>query len=238
MERLFIFAYLIERTALDELALDEALGATGEAWPLVAQLIRRGSFEMLGAYTERARLEPSDTTVVDPLTTLYTRPLFDAVLAKEIERASRTGDPISLILFDVDHLSRINETHGHGVGDRILERLGITLRKYFRRHDWVARYGDDSIAVLLIRTEPDVAADLAERVRRTVEERLELTDHRGDPTVAVTLSAAVLNLTIAAGDVVDPDRLLGDAEAVLLRAKQSGRNQIARVDSYVPYSSS
>ena len=105
MERLFTFAYLTERTALDELAVDDTLGATSEPWPLVAQLVRRASFDLLGAYTERAQLEPSGAAITDRLTTLYTRPMFQAVLAKELERAGRFGYDVSLILFDVDRLS-------------------------------------------------------------------------------------------------------------------------------------
>jgi len=104
MERLFTFAYLTERTALDELALSEAIGATSEAWPLVAQLVRRASFDLLAAYAERAQLEPSNAAIIDKLTTLHTRPMLDAVLAKEVERAGRFGYAISLILFDVDRL--------------------------------------------------------------------------------------------------------------------------------------
>jgi len=75
------------------------------------------------AYVERTQLEPRGAAIIDKLTTLYTRALFDAVLAKEVERAARFGHPISLILFDVDHLSEINQEHGYGVGDKILERL-------------------------------------------------------------------------------------------------------------------
>src|SRR5581483_1713649 len=116
MERLFTFAYLIERTIADELALSETLGATSEPWPLVAQLVRRGSFDLLAAYVERAMMEPAETAVIDRLTTLHTRALLDAVLAKELERAGRFGYTISLILFDVDHLSAINQEHGYGVG--------------------------------------------------------------------------------------------------------------------------
>ena len=232
MERLFTFAYFTERTALDALAVDEALGATTESWPLVARLVRRASFDLLGAYTERAQLEPSDAAIVDRLTTLYTRLMFEAVLAKELERAGRFGYPISLILFDVDRLSEINREHGYGVGDKILERLGITLRTYFRQHDWVARHSADAIAVLLTRTEPDDAADLAERVRKTVEERLELKDHRDDRTLMVTLSAAVVNVEVAAGDVIDPARLMADAEAAVERAKRQGRNRVERVDRW------
>ena len=232
MERLFTFAYLTERTVVDELAVDETFGATSEPWPLVAQLVRRGSFDLLAAYTELAQLEPSDTAIVDRLTTLYTRPMFQAVLEKELERAGRFGYDVSLILFDVDRLSEINKEHGYGVGDKILERLGITLRTYFRQHDWVARHSEDSIVVLLTRTDSDNAAELAERVRKTVEERLEFKDHRDDRTVAVTLSAAVVNLKVAVGDVIDPERLMADAEAAVEGAKQDGRNRVRRIDGY------
>jgi len=231
-ERLFTFSYLMERTVLDELALSDTIGATSEAWPLVAQLVRRASFDLLAAYTERPQLEPSGAAITDRLTTLHTRVMFEAVLAKELERAGRFGSALSVILFDVDHLSDINKEHGYGVGDKILERLGITLRTYFRQHDWVARYSEDSIVVLLTQTEPDNAAGLAERVRRTVEERLELKDHRDDRTVTVTVSGAVINASIGVGDVIDPERLLADAEAAVERAKASGRNRIERVDAY------
>ena len=232
-ERLFTFAYLTERTALDELALSETIGATSEPWPVVAQLVRRASFDLLAAYTERALLEPSETAVIDKLTTLHTRPFFDAVLATEVERAGRFGYPISLILFDVDRLSAINQEHGYGVGDRILERMGILIRQYFRHHDWVARHSEDSFAVLLTRTDAEHASGLAERVRATVEERLGFTDHRTDRPVTVTLSAAVINVVrVAVGDVIDPERLLADAETAVERAKRHGRNRVERVDGY------
>ena len=232
MERLFTFAYLTERTALDELALNDTIGATSEPWPLVAQLVRRASFDLLAAYAERAQMEPSETAITDKLTTLHTRPLFDAVLAKEVERAGRYGYAVSLILFDVDHLSAINQEHGYGVGDKILERLGILIRQYFRQHDWVARHAEDSIAVLLSRTDAEHANSLAERVRSTVAERLGFTDHRSDIVVPVTLSAAVINVQVSVGDVIDAARLLADAEATVERAKRLGRNRVERLDGY------
>jgi diguanylate cyclase (GGDEF)-like protein len=232
IERLFTLAYLTERTVLDELALDEAIGATSEPWPLVAQLVRRASFDLLAAYTERAQLEPSETAIVDRLTTLYTKPVFDAVLAKEVERAGRFGYPISLILFDVDRLSAINQEHGYGVGDKVLERLGILIRQYFRQYEWVARHSEDSIAVLLTRTDADHASALAERVRATVEERLGSTHPRTDRPVPVTISAAVINVDVAVSDIIDPERLTADAEAAVERAKRLGRNRVERVDGY------
>ena len=232
VERLFTFTYLMERTVLDELALSEAFGATSEPWPVVAQLVRRASFDVLAAYTERGQLEPTDAAITDKLTTLNTRPMLDAVLAKEVERAGRYGFAISLILFDVDQLSAINKKHGYGVGDRILERLGILIRTYFRQHDWVARHSEDSIAVLLTRTDADHAQDLAERVRSTVEERLGFTDHRTEAAVVVTVTAAVVSVQMSVGDVLDPERLLAEAEAAVERAKRSGRNRVEMIESH------
>jgi len=229
IDRLFTFAYLVERTAVDELALDEQIGATSEPWPVVAQLVRRASFDVLAAYSEWAHAEPTGGTIVDKLTTLYTRSLFEAVLAKEVERAGRYGHSLSLILFDVDRLSAINQEHGYGVGDKILERLGILIRTYFRQNDWVARHGEDSIAVLLSRTDHDQAADLAEQARVTIEERLAFTDHRTDRPVTVTVSAAVVNADAPHGDSIDPVRLMADAEAAVARAKRKGRNRVERI---------
>lgn len=235
IEQLFTFVYLVERTALDELALTESIGATTEPWPLVAQLVRRASFDLLAAYAARAQAESSEAAITDKLTTCYTRPMFEAVLAKELERAGRFGNAVSLILFDVDRLSAINQEFGYGVGDKILERLGILIRQYFRQHDWVARHSEDSIAVLLTRTEPDASADLAEQLRATVAERLEFTDHRTDRPVRVTVSAAIVNVNVAVGDTIDPERLLADAEAAIDRSKQLGRNRVERVDGYSGY---
>jgi diguanylate cyclase (GGDEF)-like protein len=232
IERLFTFAYLTERTMLDDLALSDRFGATSESWPLVAQLVRRGSFDLLAAYVDRTQVGPGSAAITDKLTTLYSRPLFDAVLAKEVERAARFGFPISLILFDVDHLSAINQKHGYGVGDKILERLGILIRNYFRQHDWVARHSEDSIAVLLTRTDADDASELAERVRSTVEKRLGSVDHLTENPVAVTVTAAIVNLMIDVRDVIDTERLMTDAEGALERAKRQGRNRVERVDGY------
>lgn len=237
IEQLFTFAYLIERTALDELALSDAIGATAEPWPLTAQLVRRASFDLLAAYTVRAQFEPSEAAITDKLTTLYTRPLFDAALAKEVERAGRFGQQLSLILFDVDRLSDINQQFGYGVGDKILERLGILARTYFRQYDWVARHAEDSIAVLLLRTHAEDAAELAEALRATVENRLEFTDHRTDTLVKVTVSAAIVSLDVKVGDFIDPERLTADAEAALERAKQAGRNRVERAGGYSGYAS-
>jgi GGDEF domain-containing protein len=133
MARRFTFVYLTERAALDELAVEESIGATSELWPLAAQLVRRASFDVLAGYAERVQLKPGGATTTDQLTTLLSRAVLELVLAREVERAGRFGYAFSLILFDVDHLAEINKTYGYGVGDRILERLGILIRGFFRQ---------------------------------------------------------------------------------------------------------
>jgi diguanylate cyclase (GGDEF)-like protein len=230
MVRLFAFAYLIERAALDDIALGDAIGATTEPWPLVAQLVRRASFELLAAIAEHARQNPASAATVDALTTLYRRPILDAVLAKEIERARRFGHPVSLILFDVDRLSTINADHGYSVGDKVLERLGILIRGFFRQHDWVARHSDDAIAVLLTHTDPEHATKLAEAVRGMVEERLTFIDHRTNRPVHVTLSGSIVHLRLTTADLIDTDRLIAASEAAVGRAKRQGRNRVERID--------
>lgn len=229
-DRLFAFAYLTERTAVDELALSDSLGATSEVWPIVAQMVRGASFDVLAAYMERAHLEPAGSAVIDRLTTLYSRVVFDAVLAKEVDRAGRFGQSFSIILFDVDRLSAINQDFGYGVGDKVLERLGILMRTYFRQHDWVARHSEDTMVILLTHTSADRAIELAERVRHTVESRLWFTDHRTERQVPVTVSAAVVNVPVSSGDVIDPERLLAIGEAAIERAKSQGRNRVETVD--------
>lgn len=223
-ERFFAFTYLIERTALDELALDEAMGATTEPWPLAAQLVRRASFNLLAAYAERTQQEPGDTSIVDRLTTLYTRPVLEAVLVKELERACRLGYPLALMIFDIDRLGDINQEYGYGVGDRILERLGILVRTYFRELDWVARYREDAIVVVLPHTRPRDAGELGERLRASVEERLGFRDHRNNRRVRVTVSVGLLTLAVEPGDPTNVERVFADLEDALLRAKQGGRN--------------
>ncbi len=234
VDRLYTFAYLIERTALDELALSDEFGAASDAWPQVEQMTRRATFDVLASYSERAQKEPTGAgatpPLIDRLTTLYSRQMLDAVLENEVERATRVGYPMSLILFDIDRLSGINEEHGYGVGDRILERVGILISKYFRQQDWMARWTGGAFAVLITHTDPNDVATLAERVRHTVEQRLGFIDHRNDQPVVVTLSVAVLNLEIAVGDRLVTDFVRSEAERLLAVAKSNGRNRVERAD--------
>jgi diguanylate cyclase (GGDEF)-like protein/excisionase family DNA binding protein len=225
MERLFTFVYLMERTVLDELALDRVIGATSEPWPMVGQIIRRASFDLMAAYCERAQ-DAAGPTISDKLTTLYSRAMMDIVLSTEVQRAERFSFPIAFAVFDVDKLSELNQSYGYGVGDRLLERLGILIRKFFRQHDWVFRHGEDSIAVLLCQVTAEDASFLSSRVVAMVEERLGFKDHNTDERVKVTVSAAVVTGLGSLGEPFDAERLLLEADTTMKRAKMQGRNRV------------
>jgi len=217
-----------ERVILDEIALDDRLGATSEPWAVVAHTIRRATLEILGAHAEQVAGRDVPITVRDALTTLLSSPVFDLALSQEIERALRHKHSLALLLVDIDDLSQINREHGWGVGDRLLERMGILARRFFRTHDWVARHDTDAIAVLLPETTLDQAAALATRFRETVEQRLVLTDHNTGAQKIVTVSAAAVGADLVLSNI-DASDVMAEAEAAVLRAKLNGRNRIERV---------
>lgn len=229
-EQLFTFVHILMSTSIDELSLDERVGVNSEVWPQAAQTVRRAAFDVLGAWTTRQLNTPQRTAIEDPLTTLVTRPVLEAVLPKECCRAERFEHWVSLMLMDIDNLSAINKAHGYGVGDRILERAGILMRAYFREHDWVARFAEDTIAVLLPETIPEDAISLAERTRTMIEERLTFRDYRTEQRIVVTVSVAVASARALEGEPIDHGNLRAAAEAALEQAKTSGRNRVEHVE--------
>ncbi len=229
-EQLFTFVHIAMGTAIDELSLDQRVGANTEPWPQAAQIVRRAAFDLLAAWTTRSVDMPLRSSIEDSLTTLHTRPVLDAVLPKECCRAERFEHWLSMMLIDIDDLSGINRAHGYGVGDRILERMGILLRAYFRQHDWVVRYAEDTIAVLLPETTPADAMTLADRTRVMVEDRLTFRDYRTDQRAAVTVSVAVTSARALEGEPIDHERFIIEAEAALVRAKGGGRNRVEQVE--------
>jgi len=217
-----------ERVILDEVALDPRIGATSEPWPTVAQAVRRATLEILGAHAEQLAGRDVPIAIRDPLTTLIVGPVFTLALGQEILRAIRHHHSLALLMFDIDDLARINRDQGWGVGDRILERMGILARQFFRTHDWVARLGDDTIAVLLPEATVDQAAILAKRFREMVEHRLVQQDHKTEKTTVVTVSAAVVGTDLVQSNI-SAAVVLREAEAAVLRAKFTGCNRIERV---------
>ena len=193
----------------------------------VERLVTRGAFDVLAAWATRALEQPTMPAVTDRLTTLHTRVVLDTVLLKECQRAERYEHWLSMLLIDVDHLTAINRVRGYGVGDQVLERISILLRKYFREQDWVARYREDSIAVLLPETGPDDARALAALMRDMVEQRLSSDDDQSRP---VTVSVAVASARPLIGYPIDADRIVEEIDAAIARVKDGDRSRIEVVE--------
>ncbi|MFZ5492992.1 MAG: GGDEF domain-containing protein [Pseudomonadota bacterium] len=157
----------------------------------------------------------------DPLTGLSNRGVFGDALPREISRALRYGTALTLLMVDLDNLKAINDSAGHGAGDRGLQRVAQALRAGLRDSDHIFRYGGDEFAVLLVGSEGDAGRDIAERLRSHVE------GLPVDPgTEKLTLSIGVAGL--CATDT--PEALFERADAALYRAKKAGRNRVGEAE--------
>ncbi len=162
-------------------------------------------------------------TRMDPVMQVANRPYFEAVAMLELSRFHRSGRPAALLLIDVDHFKVINDRYGHGMGDTVLKRLAAILSETVRDVDLPARYGGDEFAVLLVDTDREAAAGIAERLRQQVEQEV----FADQPALRVTLSIGVAQVT---GRHASLDSWVHSTDAALYRAKAAGRNQVAVAD--------
>lgn len=154
-------------------------------------------------------------SLVDPLTGLGNRRAFDEALEMELARARRHGQPLGLIMLDVDHFKRFNDTHGHQAGDRALAAVGTVLRERGRREDRACRVGGEEFAVLLPGAGDTASAEVAERIRRAIAAiRL--------PEGPITVSLG----TASTGGDTQAHRLVAEADICLYAAKAQGRNRV------------
>jgi diguanylate cyclase (GGDEF)-like protein len=157
---------------------------------------------------------------IDGLTGLYNRREFHNRLTMEWDRFKRYGRPFSLIMIDIDHFKKVNDTHGHECGDTVLAGLGELMRQQKRRQDVVCRYGGEEFVIILAETSLDAAFKVAEKTRQLVAE----SDFRcGDLKIPVAISLGVASAT-EHRPASDTD-LVKIADQGLYRAKQEGRNR-------------
>ncbi|MHB1091370.1 GGDEF domain-containing protein [Thiobacillus sp.] len=162
-----------------------------------------------------------ELSLKDPLTGLGNRRHFIAALQRAIEVVARSGDAILLLLVDIDHFKNINDTHGHPIGDQVLQAVAACLGHCVRPMDTVVRYGGEEFAMILPHCQPNCGRAVAERVRRTIESL----------TIPVT-PRVNLHITISIGGAYAPewvrsttDLWIERADLQLYRAKAGGRNQ-------------
>jgi diguanylate cyclase (GGDEF)-like protein len=160
----------------------------------------------------------------DPLTDLPNRRTFDEQIFLAMERSRRTGQALSVIMLDLDHFKQINDAHGHQVGDEALRQVAQILGGRRRVTDLVARYGGEEFVWVLPGAVTDAAAEVAEWLRRTIEESI-LETQRGP--IRLTISAGVSTYDPAAHGRIGSEVLLEAADQALREAKDKGRNRVA-----------
>lgn len=165
----------------------------------------------------------------DPLTSLWNRGAIVGFLKNEIERQQRSGQPLGVMMADVDHFKKINDTHGHLVGDAVLKEVGRRLAEAVRAYDWVGRYGGEEFLVIVPGCKPADLITSAERLRRSIAEHKFETSAGPLP---VTLSIGVASACDDAGARQDSEQLLRAADTALYAAKAAGRNRVAAAPAF------
>jgi diguanylate cyclase (GGDEF)-like protein len=174
----------------------------------------------------RRREELLTLSRTDALTGLFNRRYFEERLNEEFTRSRRYGSPLSLVMLDIDHFKRINDTFGHPFGDQVLKAVAQTACSRLREVDLMARYGGEELIALLPETSPVDALRVCERVREAIAS-LGLEHPGADGHVQeVRLTASLGVATVPAANLTSAEALLMAADTSLYAAKGAGRNRV------------
>ncbi|OYQ31537.1 hypothetical protein CHU95_20555 [Niveispirillum lacus] len=167
-----------------------------------------------------ANRELSVLAQTDPLTGALNRRTFFSLAEREIGRQQRIGSDLAVLVLDIDHFKKINDTYGHNTGDQVLAQFAAQISQCIRVQDVFARLGGEEFGLILPDTNAHQAAETAERLRRSVEQTPIHTDS-GSPSITVSIGGSV----VLPGDTsIEP--VLRRADVALYRAKNCGRNRV------------
>lgn len=200
----------------DALRLDAAL-----------RLLQRAGHELGDGPRDTAWLQRMldalcDLSSRDPLTGLANRRQFEMALERECDRVARSGESALVLLLDIDHFKHVNDAHGHGAGDIVLQAVARCLQACVRPMDTVARYGGEEFAVVLPNCAPAIARTVAERVRRQIEALRIPIGPGAEQRITVSVGGAFAPPWVRSSARLWTER----ADAQLYRAKAEGRNRI------------
>ncbi|MCD6527774.1 MAG: diguanylate cyclase [Desulfuromonas sp.] len=174
----------------------------------------------------QAKKQLAHQALTDELTGLYNRSYFDATLKSELSRCQRSGKSFSLLMLDLDHFKRINDSYGHACGDQVLQLVSHTLKDFLRASDVLCRYGGEEFTIILPETPTPFAYILARRLHKRITKAGQgLSQLQHELTVSIGISSAKKTLPTT------PRELLDQADKALYFAKQNGRN---RSEIYTP----
>lgn len=202
----------------DQEALEEALLRSGDFVKVggaIFKFLSGGNIEKL--YHE----EIYQLTIVDGLTQINNKRYLTEFLEREIGRCHRYNRDLALIMIDLDHFKKVNDTHGHIVGDFVLRELTQRIKQRVRKEECFARYGGEEFAIVIPESGPDNARRFAEKLRKIVADQPFVFEGKEIP---VTISLGVADMT---PETTDPAQFIKAADAKLYEAKKAGRNQVA-----------
>jgi diguanylate cyclase (GGDEF)-like protein len=180
--------------------------------------------EQLALALANLRLQETLRTqsIRDPLTGLFNRRYLEASLELELLRAARRSLPLAVLMLDIDHFKRFNDSHGHEAGDALLSKFAEVLRRTIRNDDIACRFGGEEFTILLLEADADAAMQRAEQIREAVAAMS--VEHRRGQLPHVTTS---IGCAIHPRDGRTAEELLRRADAALYHAKRSGRDRVA-----------
>jgi diguanylate cyclase (GGDEF)-like protein len=161
-----------------------------------------------------------EESIRDPLTRLYNRRYMEDALQREFAHATRDGYPVSIIMADIDHFKKVNDTHGHSAGDEVLEQLSQLFMANFRAEDIVCRYGGEEFLIVMPETSAETAFMRIDGIRKVLE------------SIPLKLSGAEVQITLSAGIAVYPaegstiEQIVQKADQAMYQAKKEGRNRV------------
>jgi diguanylate cyclase (GGDEF)-like protein len=204
-----------EGRPLGAMVLEQALKDGGRIQRrVVSGLERSASYAALALRNAWLLEQVQRLAATDGLTKIANRRTFESTLEREVARATRSAEHLSLVMIDIDHFKRLNDEHGHQAGDEVLRNVAAALSCECRDFDTAARYGGEEFAVVLPGCGPDEARLIAERLRHAVA--------AAPSSVPITASAGVATYPAHAGDA---DTLVRAADDALYQSKRGGRDR-------------
>lgn len=168
-------------------------------------------------------------SVRDPLTGLYNRHYLEASIAREESRSRRSGEPLGMMMIDIDHFKHCNDTFGHAAGDAVLGAVSHYMKSHARSEDILCRYGKGAFVLFMTNTRQDKLRQRAETLRSGVPQ-LQI-EHEKRPVGPITLS---IGLAVFPENGDDLQTVLRAADVALYDAKRAGCNRVVVSDSHAP----
>jgi diguanylate cyclase (GGDEF)-like protein len=183
---------------------------------------------MMAVSNLRLREELREQSIRDPLTGLFNRRYMEDSLQREVSRVTRQLHPLGIIMIDIDHFKRFNDTHGHSAGDTLLQSLGQFLQSHIRDKDVACRYGGEEFILII----PDVSLEVVQQRAEYLRQQVKQLQVRsaGQMNTGITLSMGIAMYPEHGRTM---EAVLHAADGALYRAKQEGRDRVLSAEKQV-----